>query len=200
MRQQRKIHEIRHDIEHGNGNIDSCPSAAALNQRTQNRRKRRLARSDVTDGNTHPCRLLLRTINRTDPTFSLYQKIVGFLPGTRTRRTISIDLTGDEASVVFTQRLATKTTAGKRPRREVVQKHISLFKHRPQQRFISVLVEINTDRLLASVKPGEKNTFSIGSLIVSAGKISFCALHLNHPRPGIGQHQTAIRGSNRLLH
>ena len=129
VRQQGKVHEICHHIEHGNRYINAGASAATLDKRPQDRRKRGLSGRNVTNGNAYPRGLFAGAVDRADSAFRLNQKVIGFFTGARACGSVTVDLTGNESRVVLPQGITAKTSACQGPRRQVVQKDIRFFQH-----------------------------------------------------------------------
>src|SRR5260221_9002523 len=78
-------------------------------------------------------------------------------------------------------------------RREVLHEHIGARDDARQQRLICRILDVEGERLLASVEPEEIGALPMRDAVVAAREITLGPLDLDDPRAGIGEAGSAER-------
>jgi len=158
------------------------------------------AGGDVADRNADPARRFRRARHRGEAAFALHQKIIGLGVAHRAVFAISADVAGDEARKPFAKRRRIKPQLCQRAGQEILDEDIGARQHVQKDLAVPVVLDVQRDRFLAPVQPGEIGALAVHGRIVSARKVAAAlSFYLYHARPRIRQPRRAERGRHRLL-
>ena len=73
------------------------------------------------------------------------------------------------------------------PGGKVLDKHIGFGKHGRKQRLVRIVLQVQTDRLLATIQPDKIGAVPVDQRIIPAREITLGAFNLDHAGAGIGK-------------
>ncbi len=181
-------------IEHRDVHVGASPRALALVEGRDRRRGREHAGGDVADRRAHARGLALGLAGQAhDAAHRLHDHVVGRALAQRPRGAEPGDGDQHEPRPARAQALPVVAELRERARPEVLDQHVGAREQALEDCAVPSLFEIEIDRLLAAIHRGEVGGArgregADRARIVAAAR----ALHLDHARAEIGEHQRAV--------
>ena len=196
-------HQLGCGAEQRDADARAAAGARALHQRLLDADQRVEPGVDVAQRHADaPERFRARTRGAADgheAAFGLHQQVVGLQAQQRALVAVAADVAGDQARMALTQGLRADAHALGGAGGEVLDEDVGTCQQALQQRQVVGALEVQRDRLLATVDPHPVGGLPVHGAVVTAREVAFRALDLDHARPSVGQAAAAVGRGHGLL-